>query len=415
MCPTIRRASLQGLWEGVYVPCYTSFFSLSQASFVGRCFCDREVKQDAGMSLKSLNESRQDCRETWADLVTTNSREEQGSHTEPRQTGITEPRDCYNDFQSSESDSVDPYVPAVRPSLILASLHGATGREEPADRFWGGGPVYGPGSDGAESYGEQLDQEDRYSEMDSAGSYDPYLDDHREDTDYGETEECHDVCLQSDRGSDCEEEAPVEVEEYPRRDLPSHGDAKSSESKDLTAPKAPPRVCRPGASRLTWVAGREALLSDKDTPPPEAKSSRAYAPMPKPRAGKKATAPVPEPGQSPLPRLARDTSRQDGQSSTQPTTGGLVGVHSPFPGLLNVGGVVHVPVPDTVSVPITLNVPVSLFPFVSVPMPVSVCVPVSVIVLVPVLLPATLLALARGRLSGPPTSPFGVGLGAAAW
>ncbi|KAK1787357.1 hypothetical protein P4O66_002852 [Electrophorus voltai] len=81
-------------------------------------------------------------------------------------------QDWYN--QSSESDTVDPYVPAVRPSLILASLHGATGGEEPADRFWGG-PVYGPGSDGAESCGEQPDQEDRYSEMDSAGSYDPYL------------------------------------------------------------------------------------------------------------------------------------------------------------------------------------------------------------------------------------------------
>ncbi|KAK1795702.1 hypothetical protein P4O66_001191 [Electrophorus voltai] len=62
-------------------------------------------------------------------------------------------RDWYNDFQSSESDSLDPYVPAVRPSLILASLHGATGREEPADQFWRG-PVYGPGSDGAESYRE---------------------------------------------------------------------------------------------------------------------------------------------------------------------------------------------------------------------------------------------------------------------
>ncbi|KAK1803900.1 hypothetical protein P4O66_003844 [Electrophorus voltai] len=45
-----------------------------------------------------------------------------------------------------------------------------------------------------------------------------------------------------------------------------------------------------------------------DTPPPEARSSRTYAPMPKPRTGKKAAAPVPEPGQSLLPRLVRDTS-----------------------------------------------------------------------------------------------------------
>ncbi|KAK1797480.1 hypothetical protein P4O66_008331 [Electrophorus voltai] len=140
-------------------------------------------------------------------------------------------QDWYNDFRSSESDSVDPYVPAVGISLILASLHGATGRQEPTVQFWGG-PVYGPGSDGAESYGEQPDKEDRYSEMDSAGSYDPYLEDHRGDTDYRETEECSDVCLQSDSGSDCEDEAPMEVEEYTHRDLPSQGDAKSSESKE---------------------------------------------------------------------------------------------------------------------------------------------------------------------------------------
>ncbi|KAK1785829.1 hypothetical protein P4O66_003204 [Electrophorus voltai] len=230
------------------------------------------------------------------------SRRDKGVEARESYRTSADNQDWYNDFQSSESDSVDPYVPVVRPSLILASLHGATGREEPADRFWGG-PVYGPASDGAESYGEQPDQEDRYSAMDSAGSYNPYLDDHMGDTDYGETEECSDVCLQSDRGSDCEEEAPMEVEEYPHRDLPSHGDAKSSESKEPPAPKAPPRAHRPGASKLTRVASREALLSDKDTPPPEAKSSRAYAPMLKPRAGKKAAAPVPQSGQSPLPRL----------------------------------------------------------------------------------------------------------------
>ncbi|KAK1792564.1 hypothetical protein P4O66_012498 [Electrophorus voltai] len=129
---------------------------------------------------------------------------------------------------------------------------------------------------------------------------------------------------------------------------------------------------------------------------------------PKPCAVKKAAAPVPEPGQSPLPRLVRDTSRQAGQSLTQPSTGGLAGVPSPFPGLLNVCGVVHV------SVPIALNVRVTLFPFVSVPIPISVCVLVSVIVLFPVLPPTTLLVLACGGLSGPSMSPFGVGLRAAA-
>ncbi|KAK1803812.1 hypothetical protein P4O66_003736 [Electrophorus voltai] len=210
--------------------------------------------------------------------------------------------------------------------------------------------------------------------MDSAGSYNPYLDDHRGDTDYGETEECSNICLQSDRGSNYEEEVPMEVEEYPHRDLPSHGDAKSSESKEPPAPKALSRARRPGASRLTQVASREAPLSD--TPPSEAKSSRAYAPTPKPRAGKKAA--EPEPGQSLLPRLARDTSCQAGQSSSQPTTGGLVGGPSPFPGLVN-------------------RVRPCVFHRLG-----------------PCPSPATLLTLARSKLSGPPPSPFGVGLRAAA-
>ncbi|KAK1789551.1 hypothetical protein P4O66_015468, partial [Electrophorus voltai] len=48
-------------------------------------------------------------------------------------------RDWYNNFQSSDLDSVDSYYPAERPSLILASLQGSRRREEPAERFfWGG-------------------------------------------------------------------------------------------------------------------------------------------------------------------------------------------------------------------------------------------------------------------------------------
>ncbi|KAK1791064.1 hypothetical protein P4O66_002105 [Electrophorus voltai] len=320
-------------------------------------------------------------------------------------------RDWYNDFQSSES-SVDSYCPAERPSLILASLHGTTGREEPAEQFLGG-PVYGPGSDIAESYGEQPSQEDRYLEMDSAGSYDPCLDDYRGYTDYRETEECSDVCLRSDRGSDREEDAPMEVEEDPHRNLPSQSDVSKA-----PVSKAPPRARHPGARRQPQVASREASSSEEDTPLTKAKSPRVHASTPKPRGGKKAVAPLPapepgnaagalpeaqasKPGQSTLPKLAMDTPQ------------GLAGVPSPFPGLLNVCGV-HVPVPVTVPVSITLNVPVTLFPFVSVPVPVSVCVPVSVTILVPVLPPASLFTLARGGLSGPPTLPFGVGLGAAA-
>ncbi|KAK1804849.1 hypothetical protein P4O66_003551 [Electrophorus voltai] len=52
-------------------------------------------------------------------------------------------------------------------------------------------------------------------------------------------------------------------------------------------PKAQRARRRPRASRITQVASSEALLSDKDAPPPEAKSSRAYVPTPKPCAGKR--------------------------------------------------------------------------------------------------------------------------------
>ncbi|KAK1785825.1 hypothetical protein P4O66_003200 [Electrophorus voltai] len=78
-------------------------------------------------------------------------------------------QDWYSDFQSSDSDSVDSSRPAERPSLVLASLHGSTTGEEPAGRFWGG-PAYGPGTDSAESYGDQPDYENLHSEADSAGS-----------------------------------------------------------------------------------------------------------------------------------------------------------------------------------------------------------------------------------------------------
>ncbi|KAK1790589.1 hypothetical protein P4O66_014465 [Electrophorus voltai] len=180
-------------------------------------------------------------------------------------------------------------------------------------------------------------------------------------------------------GSDHEEDTPMEVEEDPHRDLSSHSDAKSSKSDEPPAPKALPRARCLGA--------REASSSEEDTSPPKAKSPRVHAPTPKPRGGKKAAAPAPEtgniagalpdmhapkPGLSPLPKLARDTPRQAGRFPTQPTTGGLAEVPSPFPGLFNVHGIVHVPVPVTVPVSITLNVPVSLFPFVSVPISVSV-------------------------------------------
>ncbi|KAK1794580.1 hypothetical protein P4O66_001301 [Electrophorus voltai] len=100
----------------------------------------------------------------------------------------TEAEDWYNDFQSSELDSVDINYPTERPSLILASLQGSSMREEPTGQFWAG-PVYGPGSDAAKSYEDQLDYDNQQSEMDSTGSYDPCMDYSEGCTEYGETGE----------------------------------------------------------------------------------------------------------------------------------------------------------------------------------------------------------------------------------
>ncbi|KAK1789813.1 hypothetical protein P4O66_015688, partial [Electrophorus voltai] len=277
----------------------------------------------------------------------------------------------------------------------------------------GGGPIYGQGSDSAESCRDQPDYEKWHSDVDSAGCYSPYLEDYRGYAGYEEKGECSDVSLQSDMGSVREGNIPMKVEEDPHRDLPSHSDAKGSGNDEPSVPKAPPKAL-PGvrclrASSLPWVASRE-VSSEEDTPLPKVKGPRAHAPMPKPRGGKKAATPLPalEPGntagavpnahapksgQPSLPKMAKDSPPQAGQSPNQPMTCGLAGVPSPFPGLFNMCGVVHVPVP------VMLNVPVTLSPFVSVPIPVSVCVPVSVIVLIPVL---PLLSCSRWPVVGYP-------------
>ncbi|KAK1793119.1 hypothetical protein P4O66_011526, partial [Electrophorus voltai] len=293
--------------------------------------------------------------------------------------------DWYNDFQSSKSDSVDSSPLLERPSFILASLHGSTTGEEPTGCFWGGSHIW-------------------------CGEY-------------------SDVILRSDRGSNREEDPAMEVEEVPHGDLPTQSDITGSENDEPPASKALPRARRPGASKLLQVTWKEVSLQEEVTPPPKANSPRAHAPTPKPRRGKKAAAPVPAPEkdnksgalpethapkqeQPPLPKTVKDNPPQADRSPTQLMTGGLAGASSPFSRLLaNPLCVVHVPVHVTVPVPITLNVPITLFPFVSLPVPVGVCIPVFVIVLVPVFSPAVLLTPARGRLSGPLASPFGIGLG----
>ncbi|KAK1802121.1 hypothetical protein P4O66_004374 [Electrophorus voltai] len=74
---------------------------------------------------------------------------------------------------------------SLRPSVILASLHTPTIGEEAAGRF-SPPPKYGPGSDSKESYRPQPNYEDRHMEVDSTGSYDPYMEFHEGYTDYGE-------------------------------------------------------------------------------------------------------------------------------------------------------------------------------------------------------------------------------------
>ncbi|KAK1794718.1 hypothetical protein P4O66_009881 [Electrophorus voltai] len=117
-----------------------------------------------------------------------------------------------------------------------------------------GGPVYGPGSDSAESYRDQLDYVNRHSEVDSAGFYSPYLEDHRGYTGYEEKGECSKVSLWLDIGSNREGNIPMEVEDDPHRDLPYHSDAKGSWNDEppahKAASKALPRICRSGTTTL---------------------------------------------------------------------------------------------------------------------------------------------------------------------
>ncbi|KAK1784810.1 hypothetical protein P4O66_003482 [Electrophorus voltai] len=104
----------------------------------------------------------------------------QGSHSEPQRatrTGITISSPQSQNLWTSTVQRRD--LPSSWPRF--KELQGG---RNPLNNF-GGPSVW--------SYGEQLDQEDRYSEMDSAGSYDPCLDDQQGHTAYGETGEYSDV------------------------------------------------------------------------------------------------------------------------------------------------------------------------------------------------------------------------------
>ncbi|KAK1793807.1 hypothetical protein P4O66_001533 [Electrophorus voltai] len=83
----------------------------------------------------------------------------------------------------SSPRSWTPWTPTIPRRDLHSSWPHSMDLQQLAGRFLG--PVYGPGSESAESYGNQLDYENRHSEVDSAGSYDPYLDDYSGYGDYG--------------------------------------------------------------------------------------------------------------------------------------------------------------------------------------------------------------------------------------
>ncbi|KAK1800521.1 hypothetical protein P4O66_005740, partial [Electrophorus voltai] len=263
---------------------------------------------------------------------------------------------------SSESDS------AERPSLILASLHGSTMGEEPTGGYWGG-PVYGPGSDSAESYRDQTDYDNRHSEADSAGSYGPYMDYSEGYAEYGERE-----------GSTATDVRSVVSgnDEPPARTIP---------------PKAPPR--RSDTRKPACVKLLEVTSSEEETPSTRTYNPTTCVPAPKPHRGKEEVTPVPTPDAGKVtgappgmgvrkslpPKLARGDPPQVGRTPALPMTGGHTGAAAGSAGLFNS--------------PLCSFVPV--------------CVTVSVVVLVPVLL-----ALARVGLLGAPALPFVAGFGAIA-
>ncbi|KAK1805842.1 hypothetical protein P4O66_012891 [Electrophorus voltai] len=107
--------------------------------------------------------------------------------------------------------------------------------EDTTGQFWEGSE-YSPGSDPVESYGPQLDYEDRHVEVHLAGSYNPYMDFYEGYADYGDNGECRGFSLRSDLALDYEEDLSIEVEEV------LYGDPPNSKSDEPPALKIPPKA-----------------------------------------------------------------------------------------------------------------------------------------------------------------------------
>ncbi|KAK1804526.1 hypothetical protein P4O66_020534 [Electrophorus voltai] len=311
---------------------------------------------------------------------------------------------------------------AERPSIILASLHTPTTGEEATGGFWGG-PEYGPGSDSAESNRPQPDYKDQYSEVDSAGSYDPYMDYCEGYADYGGNRECSDVSLRSDLRFDYVEDPSMEMDEVLYGDPSNVIDADSADSRSdepparKRPPKAPPRRCCSGASKPFRAAQREVTSFKEETPSNRAHSPGTHAPVPKPRRGKdevslvltpktgKVTGAPPEMGvrKSPPPKSARGDPPQAGGTPTQPTTRGQARAPAGFSGLFNSPLCNFVPITVSVFIPLCIIACTCLFVCPCVCCHLGLCPS-----------PSVLLTLACVSSLGPPASPLGVGFRAIA-
>ncbi|KAK1788380.1 hypothetical protein P4O66_015984 [Electrophorus voltai] len=108
---------------------------------------------------------------------------------------------------------------------------------------WRRDPLDGFGGSWA---GSRPDHDGRYSEADSTGSY---LDLAEGYVEYGEKRGCSDVTLESDKGSDHEEDLLMEVEEVSKGKPPPPNDVMSSKEDEPPAPKALPIPRSSGASK----------------------------------------------------------------------------------------------------------------------------------------------------------------------
>ncbi|XP_035377111.1 uncharacterized protein LOC118240542 [Electrophorus electricus] len=179
--------------------------------------------------------------------------------------------------------------PSTTLAETLASLHTPMTGGKATGGFWRG-PGYGSGSDSAELYRPQPDYgeqyfEDQYSEVDSAGSYDPYMDCYEGYADYGGRGECSNVSLQSDLGFDYVEDPSMEVEVLNVTD--SDVESAVSRSDEPPAPKillkSLPRKCCSGTSKPFNEAHIEATSFEEEISSTRAPSPGTCGPVPKPR------------------------------------------------------------------------------------------------------------------------------------